>query len=108
MNAPYIHSQPVLKTFFSCMKSCSLSSDRMISVRRTWFVARVRNVMSGNKLERRVREAECRLAVMDLRLGARSDGLSLPRPARNRAVAEELLETRERQRYLRFPNALAG
>ena len=51
MSAPYIHSQPVLKTFFSCMKSCSLSSDQTISVRRTWFVARVRNVMSGKKLK---------------------------------------------------------
>ena len=51
MSAPYIHSQPVLKTFFSCMKSCSLSADRTISVRRTWFVARVRNVMNGKKLK---------------------------------------------------------
>ena len=69
MSAPYIHSQPVLKTFFSCMKSCSLSSDQTISVRRTWFVARVRNVMSGKKLK----EESARLnavAAMDLRLGA--------------------------------------
>ena len=51
MSAPYIHSQPVLKTFFPCMKSCSLSADRTISVRRTWFVVRVRNVMSGKKLK---------------------------------------------------------
>jgi hypothetical protein len=51
MSAPYIHSQPVLKTFFSCMKSCSLSSDQTISVRRTWFLAQVRNVMSGKKLK---------------------------------------------------------
>jgi len=51
MKAPYIYSQPVLKTFFLCMKSCSLSADRTISVRRTWFVARVRNVMSGKQLK---------------------------------------------------------
>jgi hypothetical protein len=51
MSAPYIHSQPVLKTFFSCMKSCRLSSDQTVSVRRTCFVARVRNVMSGKKLK---------------------------------------------------------
>src|SRR5260370_27944313 len=51
MSGPYILSQPVLKTFFSCMKSCSLSSHQTISRRRTWFVARVRNVMSGKKLK---------------------------------------------------------
>ena len=51
MSAPYIHSQPVLKTFFSCMKSCSLSSDQTISVRRIWFLAQVRNVMSRKKLK---------------------------------------------------------
>jgi hypothetical protein len=52
MSAPYIHSQPVLNTFFSCMKSCRLASDQTISVRRAWFVARVRNVMSGKRLKR--------------------------------------------------------
>jgi hypothetical protein len=51
MTAPYILSQPVLKTFFSCMKYCSLSSDQTISGRLTWFVAQVRNVMSGKKLK---------------------------------------------------------
>ena len=51
MTAPYILSQPVVKTFFSCMKSCNLYSDRTISVRGTWFVARVQNVMSGKKLK---------------------------------------------------------
>ena len=51
MSATYIHSQPVLKTFFSCTKSCSLSSDQTISLRRTWLVPRVRNVMSGKKLK---------------------------------------------------------
>src|ERR1700720_3099483 len=51
MSAPYILSQAVLKTFFSCMKSCSLSSRQTISRRRTWFVARVQNMMSGKKLK---------------------------------------------------------
>ena len=51
MSAPYIHSQPVLKTFFSCMKSCSLSSHQTISGRLTWFAAQVRNVMSGKRLK---------------------------------------------------------
>ena len=51
MDAPYIHSQPVLQKLFSCMKSCRSSSDRTISVRHFWFVARARNVMSGKKLK---------------------------------------------------------
>ena len=51
MNAPYIHNQSVLQNFFLCMKSCSLSSNQTISVRRTWFVAQVGNVMSGKKLK---------------------------------------------------------
>jgi hypothetical protein len=51
MSAPYIHSQPVLQNFFSRMKSCSLSSAETISVRRSWLVARVRNVMTGKKFK---------------------------------------------------------
>jgi hypothetical protein len=56
MNAPYIHNQSVLQNFFLCMKSCSLSSDQTISIRCTWFVARVWNVMSGKKLKEESRE----------------------------------------------------
>ncbi len=57
MDAPYIHSQPVLQILFLCMKSYSLSSDQTTSVRCTCFVARVQNAMSGKKLNEESGEA---------------------------------------------------
>jgi hypothetical protein len=77
MSAPYIRSQPALKTFFSCMKSCSLPTDPT-DLGSAHLVCGASSERDERKeVERRVSEAQCRLAATDLRLGNRCDVLSL-------------------------------